>query len=198
MTIPIEVVTPPAPIVTPAEIRGTHSPSDPAIAALIAAVTASVAGPSGWLGRSLGVQTLRVYQPRLTACIRLPCSPIVEVLSVKYLDATGVEQTVSPGAYRLAGTMIVPTSGMQWPATANEPDAVRVTYQAGYTTPPAEAKQAIILGVQHLRDMGGTSVFLRSDTVEGVSAKSWFVSPQASEAVHSAIGHLLANLRLYE
>lgn len=69
----------------------------------------------------------------------LPQTPIRAVTSVTYLDATMQRVTLDPSAYRLAVigeqlAMLRPV-GAPWPQTAREPDAVVVTYDAGWATP---------------------------------------------------------------
>jgi hypothetical protein len=188
----LSVVTPPAPFVLPENIRGGTS-GDTALAGLIAGVTNSIAAPMGWLGRSLGEQTL-LWQGSYWPDV-LPCWPILSILSVKYIDPAGVEQTLDPGDYRLVGDRLMLSNGR--PALANEPDAVRITYKAGYINVPQEARQAVILAVQHLRDLGATETFLRSETVEGVGVTNYSIAPTASETIRKATKSLLAGLRLY-
>ena len=100
----LTVVTPPEPIVSPDDIPGTHAADDAGIAALIAAVTEQIDAPHGWLGRSLGTQTLLLTLASF-GCgeLRLIYPNVQSVTSVKYLDADLVEQMVSTDVYRLAG-----------------------------------------------------------------------------------------------
>lgn len=188
--IPVEIVTPAAPIVTPQQIRGGTS-GDTKLAAMIAAVTRSIAAPTGWLGRSLGEQTLLWTG----ACFpdRLPYRPIVEVVSVEYTAPDGTTGTVDPADYRLVADRLIG----DWPAVADEPDAVRVTYVAGYDTVPDEAIQAVILAVQYLRDLTAADGLIRSETVEGIGATTYVVSDEAGSAVRRATEALLAGLRVY-
>jgi hypothetical protein len=69
--------------------------------------------------------------------IVLPHPPIRAVTSVAYLDPTLQRLTLDPSAYRLAivGEMLslLRPVGEPWPHTAREPDAVIVTYDAGWT-----------------------------------------------------------------
>ncbi len=82
--------------------------------------------------------------------IALSMQPVQSVQTVKYLDATGTEQTLAGTEWRLqsANSKIVPAFGKTWPATLVADDAVRVTYTAGYANPasvPAPIKQWIKL-----------------------------------------------------
>lgn len=74
--------------------------------------------------------------------IELPQPPCVSVESITYLDEDGAEQTLSgsPAEYDVslpsgptAGrARITPLYGMSWPAARCQPDAVTVTFTAGY------------------------------------------------------------------
>jgi uncharacterized phiE125 gp8 family phage protein len=71
--------------------------------------------------------------------VLLPNAPIRAVTSVTYLDTTLQRVTLDPSAYRLAVigeqlAMLRPV-GSPWPRTAREPDAVVVTYDAGWEDP---------------------------------------------------------------
>lgn len=188
--IPLQIVTPAAPFVLPQDIRGGVS-GDTRLAAMISAVTRSIAAPTGWLGRSLGVQTLLWQGPCFPAV--LPCRPVVEVTSIVFTRPDGTTATVDPADYRLVADRLLG----DWPAVADEPDAVRITYSAGYADVPDEARQAVILGVQYLRDLAASDGLVRSETVEGVGSTTYAVSDEAGAAVRRATEALLAGLRVY-
>jgi len=93
--------------------------------------------------------------------IELPHPPLQAVLSVKYDDATGAEQTLDPATYRVIqpGGMypqrarIVPVINVQWPIAACQPKAVRIEFTAGFgdtadSVPPL-AKYALMMLVGH-------------------------------------------------
>src|SRR5690606_38610874 len=113
----IRVIVPPAPIVTAGDIPGDHAADDAMVAAIIAAAQESIDGPTGWLGRSLGEQTLEYYGNCLPC--RLPLRPIIEVEAV-----TVDGETVALPVWRDDGTLT-------WPAGARGGDVV-ITYRAGY------------------------------------------------------------------
>lgn len=108
----------------------THD--DDKIEAYVAAATAHVDGPAGWLGRSLGKQTLEVRLCGFSTWIKLQYGPVLSVLSVKYDDADGAEQTLDPSQYSVHGDMICRAANVSWPAVAPGPESVRVRYGAGY------------------------------------------------------------------
>lgn len=71
--------------------------------------------------------------------IWLPKPPLVSVSSVKYVDTAGVQQTLATTDYQVDAVSIpgriVPAYGKSWPTTRNQPNAVEITYLAGYVTP---------------------------------------------------------------
>jgi len=87
--------------------------------------------------------------------IRLWQGPVSEILSVKYDDAEGVEQTLASFRLIEGGTSgsakLLPAYSASWPATAFGAGSVRVTYVAGYdpTALPPELTQAAILLFGH-------------------------------------------------
>lgn len=148
----VVVVTPPDPVITTDQAKDhlnvDHDDDDALIDIYVAAATANLDGPDGWLGRALGAQTLEL---RLDAfgCkpIVLPCPPIATIESVKYVDADGVEQTVAAEDYELLGAELDVAFGKSWPAARRQREAVRIRYAAGYTAgDPAGALHPSIVG----------------------------------------------------
>lgn len=137
------VVTPPEPVVTwedvDAQLRlGGDTAEKVHVEALIAAATANLDGPGGWLGRALGAQTLEARLDKLSGndAIFLPFVPIIDIVSVKYLDTDNVEQTVDSAVYELRGDILGLAYDQNWPAMLSHPESVRVRYRAGYVADP--------------------------------------------------------------
>lgn len=208
----VRVITPPGPIVTPAEIAGDHAADDASVAALIKAVTEEIAGPTGWLGRALGPQTLELIAPSfcLGRNVALPFRPVIGAVTIKYLDLDEVEQTVDAANYRMIDNRIWFAADYAFPATFCAPDAVRIRYRAGYNgttgagagevqtgVVPERARQAIILSVQHLKAMNSQNLYLKVDHVEGIGRKEYTLSDVASALVERTGDRLLAGLRIY-
>lgn len=152
------IVTPPAPLVTVAEakdhLRVDSDEQDTLITGLIAAVSAHIDGPDGWLGRAIGAQELEAgldsfcYDP-----IALPCPPVVEVVSVRYEDAAGVWQTLDAARYEVRDGQVGSAWGAAWPATRAYRGASRsvlIRYRAGYAAVPAPIKVAVLMMVADL------------------------------------------------
>lgn len=69
--------------------------------------------------------------------IYLPRPPVVELISITYVDASGQLQTLPEHAYQVlataAGAEVRPAPGLRWPAVqAGNVSAVAVRYRAGY------------------------------------------------------------------
>jgi uncharacterized phiE125 gp8 family phage protein len=152
------VITPPEPVISWQDVDA-HLKLDgdveqaALVEAHIAAATGHIDGPDGWLGRAIGVQTLEARCDTLTcgSCIRLPFPPVIELVSVSYLDATGVEQMADLEDFEVMGRDLV-ASGAEWPwlGGSTRREAVRIRYRAGYETIPAPIKAAILLMVGDL------------------------------------------------
>ena len=150
------VVTPPAPVITWANLNGHlrlegDETERTYIEGLAEAATGHIDGPTGWLGRSLGAQTLEARMDNF-GCgrINLPCPEILSIVSVKYIDADGVEQTVPSDQYDLIGNSIEPAYGKSWPRPRMQREAVRIRYTAGYSILPGPIRSAILLMVGDL------------------------------------------------
>jgi len=98
----------------------------------------------GWLGRSLSKQTLELRRCGFPTWIDLQYGPVLSVVSVKYDDADGNEQTLDPSLYVVHGSIIARAPGAAWPAVRQGGESVRVRYEAGQarTLPDMAERQA--------------------------------------------------------
>lgn len=151
----VVVVTPPVPDIdmelVKTHLRVDHDDDDTLIQALIDAACAHIDGPAGWLGRSIWPQTLELRQNVFCGPIRLPYGPVSDVLSVKYVDTAGTEQTLDDSGYVLLtdGSLDL-TYGASWPSHRGDAEGVRVQYEAGYETTPPAIVSAVLLMVGDL------------------------------------------------
>ncbi|EJL21899.1 head-tail connector protein [Novosphingobium sp. AP12] len=163
------VVTPPEPVVSldeaKAHLRVRHGAEDDLIKAYVAAATGHIDGPEGWLGRAIGMQTLEVREDVFRDCMRLPFPPIVDIVSVKHLDAAAAEVTILPSEYEVRGLLIGSAFGKRWPSVLAQPESVRIQYRAGYDTLPPAIRAAILL-------MTGDLYANRETTAAGTSTAS--------------------------
>ena len=153
----LKVITPPA--VEPVSLaeaklhlRVETDDEDALIASLISAARGQC---EHLLERGVALQTVTLSIDEFPADgIRLPMSPVVQIDSVEYVDADGVTQTMAPGDYYLDDSQspnwLLPAYGDTWPSARVEANAVRVTYQVGFETCPAEIKAWLLLKVGSL------------------------------------------------
>lgn len=207
------LITPPTTdVVTTAEVRtmlglASSEPSDAMLEAMIGAVVGTLdAASDGWLGRALAQQTWELRLAGFPPCpITLPFPPLVSLTSVKYDDASGVEQTaVADVDFRLFSGVpgkarIEPVYGGSWPAARCDDEAVRIRFVAGYAdgAVPQPIKAAIALGVRSLMSTGAKDLHLSRDEVPGVIVQQYVVSEAAAKAIENAIGSLLGTFRVY-
>lgn len=153
-----------------AHLRIDHSSDDTLIGTYLNAAVARLDGRAGILGRCLVSQVWRLDLdgwPR-TSLQRLPFCDVSAIGSVKYSDASNVEQTVDSALYQLHADEL---GGLLWFRSAftapslydDRLDPVRITFTAGYgaaSSVPQDIKHAILL-------MVGDFYENREDTVVG-------------------------------
>lgn len=198
--MPVVVVTPPEPIVTPADIAGDHD--EGYVTAAILAAIEEIDGPNGSLGRALGPQTLELTLDGWEVTTRLPCRPIISVDEVAYIDVAGAEQLVDSQQWDCDRAGNLRFHSAWTPPALGFPRRVRVLYQAGYDGEntghlPERARQAVILMVQDMLRTGATEPGLRSETVEGLGTETFMDADRASAMTSRAVEALLAGLRVY-
>lgn len=198
----VVVITPPESVVTAQEAVDARvfstDDDDTFIQTLLDVAQASLDGPTGWLGRAIGFQTLEAQLDELCDNIRLQYPPIVSVTSVKYDDSDGNEQTLSSSLYRVSGNVITRAYGASWPATRLQTEAVRIRYEAGYELAdvPTVIKHAIMLMAKELKNHGIDPGQVRSESVDGIGSISYQV-PAADDAMKSVAERLLAPMRVF-
>lgn len=137
--MPLQLVTPPAlEPVTLSEarlhLRVDTADDDPLIGALISAarvhaemLTARQFLPARW----------RLVLDRFTPMVLLNRSPVVSVVSVRYLDMGGLWQTMPATDYVVESSSeparITPSFGKIWPPTLPQIGSVEILFDAGYT-----------------------------------------------------------------
>ncbi|MCG8670206.1 MAG: head-tail connector protein [Pseudomonadales bacterium] len=136
-------------------MRVTSSADDTYIDAIVAAARQHT---EEYLGRSLIMQTWKLYLDCFPDTIELPRGPVSSVTSIEYLDTAGASQTLSTDVYRVDLKSIYPRIttdyGQVWPSTRDVINSVTVTYVTGYGSAasdiPTPIIQAIKLLVGHL------------------------------------------------
>ena len=82
-------------------LRVDHDDDDVLISSLISAAVDHLDGWTGVLGRCLVEQVWRQDFDALAPCLPLQLGPVIEIVSVKYVDDRGDVQTLDPDGYRL-------------------------------------------------------------------------------------------------
>ncbi len=105
-------------------------------------------------GRALCPQTRELVLDAFPEAFILRGAPVQSIVSVKYLDVNGVEQTLNPADTLLDKDSepgyLVPAYGKAWPVSFPVPNAVRVRYVCGYASAaevPAAIKQWMLLAI---------------------------------------------------
>lgn len=153
----VVVVNAPDPVVSweeaQAHLRLDGDAEKAVVEGMIAAATAHIDGPSGWLGRAIGLQDLeaRFDLVGIGSRIRLRYPPVAQLLSVTYLDHDDVEQEADIADFDLYDGELSPIAHRwPWDGGSLRRGAGRVTYRAGYDEVPPTVKTAILLMVGEL------------------------------------------------
>jgi uncharacterized phiE125 gp8 family phage protein len=172
MPMDLTLTTPPA--VKPVSLaeakdhlRVTHGDDDAYITMLIDVATRRLDARHGTLNRALITQRWLLKVDRFPVfcghegwphAIELPFPPLLSVVSVKYLDPNGDEQTLAGTEYTVEISQFVGRIllgyGKSWPAIRCVPGAVRIDFTAGFgpagSDVPAPIRQAMLMFVAHL------------------------------------------------
>lgn len=145
-----------APMVEPvtlAEVRAQIGITDATDTSSDAIITRRITEARQWaedyMQRALTRQTqeVRLDAFPLGDVIDLPFPDLLSVVSVKYIDIDGVEQTVSASDYVVDTHSLVgnvrPAYGVAWPAARDEGNAVRIQYACGYSVAALAAAKTI-------------------------------------------------------
>lgn len=88
--------------------------------------------------------------------IELPLGPVRAIVSVKYTDVDGAEQTLAADRYRYSPyertPALLPAHGVRWPLVRGDLDSVRVRYEVGYPSDdsPADDVPRSVIEAMHL------------------------------------------------
>ena len=143
------VVTGPAKEPVTLDTAKTHmridgADSDEKVANLIVAAREWV---EQYTRRALMTQTLRITRDDLTSEMFLPRPPLQSVTSITYVDEDGATQTATGTLYDTdtdaePGRVLLAYE-QEWPDVRAHPNAVAVTYVAGYGSNRAEVPYAV-------------------------------------------------------
>jgi uncharacterized phiE125 gp8 family phage protein len=143
-------------------LRIEHSDDDAEIELNLAAVTEYLQKQTN---RRLTRQTLELSLPG-GHVFEIPYPPVHQINKIEYLDQDGDLQILLDSSYRLVGAgnhtcmpLIMPRPGSYFPSFLYEPDAVRITFEAGYETPPASLTKLVYLLVSDAYEKREASFF---------------------------------------
>lgn len=114
------------------------APADQAdVADMTTAARQRLDGEHGLLGRCLITQTWKAHLDAFPSVIMVPLPPCQSVDSIVYRDADGNSQTLATSKYDVVALggddcRIIRAEGESWPSTDGRPEAVTVTFTAGY------------------------------------------------------------------
>lgn len=125
---------------------------------LISVIHAAGAVIEKQYGLALLTQTVKQYHQAFPACSDTPLllriAPLLSVTSIQYVDGAGDTQTWDAAEYNAGHynqtAFIIPKVGYTWPSgLADTPNAVTITYQAGFgakaSTIPPDIRGALLL-----------------------------------------------------
>lgn len=182
----VVVVTPADPIITLAEakqhLRVDHDDENALIEGLVAAATAHVDGPAGWLGRAIGVQTLECGLAGFSSeRFKLPYPPVISVERVDHEDEAGEWQVLPADDYEFRDGWLGYVRGGYWPTTLSYRgrglSTVRVRYQSGYEIVPPPIRVAVLLMVDDLYRNRGNSSDRASTAVQMPTTSEMLLQP---------------------
>ncbi|MBA4219939.1 MAG: hypothetical protein C0458_04330 [Methylobacterium sp.] len=201
----VVVIDLPQPVLTATAVKAAipalAGVADGLLDGLIAAATEEIDGPTGWLGRAIGRQTLELRGsafPCRGEWLRLPLPPFISVSEVAFTAPDGTDGVVAGDVYRVRDGQIGLAPGKSWPAVACEPSSVRIRYLAGYAPDaiPATVKSALALRVSELSHAGAGDPALKKEVVEGVGSQEWDRAIERP-AISRAVEALLSGLKVY-
>lgn len=139
-----------------AHLRVDHTDEDTLIQAYIDAATATLDGPHGLVGKALVQQTWAATCAPLTGrtAFAAPVTPLLSIVSVSYYDRDNAGQSIDVNDLTVLGeedmAYIVPDIGTNWPAMYARPDAMTVTWTAGYGATAADVPANIVQAAKFL------------------------------------------------
>lgn len=134
-------------------LRVVDSAEDFYISTLILAASETV---EEMTGRAVVTQTWAMALPSASGAVYLPKSPVQSVTSITYYDANNVSQSAVVADFYLMNdgdqAWLEPKPGKSWPTTYDRPDAITITFVAGYSSIPSALKHATMLLVSQWFD----------------------------------------------
>jgi uncharacterized phiE125 gp8 family phage protein len=165
-------------------------------------ITAFLTGARAYAEKHCGIliakQTVAAKCDSFADFCRLRIAPVRSVVSVKYVDTVGDEQTLSTDVYEVRNEGLAPSivlkHGQRWPAIQSG-SRITVTAEVGYDPVPPDLTQGILVVLSKLYALGGRDVSVRSEDVEGVGSTQWGSIDRAAAQLDTSANILLENYR---
>lgn len=129
-----------------AHLRVDGSDEDTLISSLILAATRVV---EEQVGRALVSQIWDLKTGWPDAIVDIPLAPVISLDAMSYQDADDEAQTLDVADFYLFASddtaKVQPKGNAPWPSMAVRPDALTITFTAGYSEVPEPLKQAVLL-----------------------------------------------------
>lgn len=114
--------------------------------------------------------------------ITIPKTPLQSITTIDYIDEDGNSQTLAASEYVVSTdrepAVVRRAFGKDWPSTRLQPDAVEITFVAGYgatgETVPDLLKSGMLLTLGHLYEN-------REDVIAGTTAR---MMPEAAKSIY--------------
>lgn len=166
-------------------LRVDHSDEDALIGGIIAAAVSHIDG-DGLLGRAMITQTWAQWVSRAPGNVRLRMGPFIALAGVAFWDADSLEDAdTADFRVRKVGDFVEIAAKNAWPAADDRPDAIRISFTAGYGATaddvPADIRHALLLLVGHLyanreatREKALAEIPLGVDALIGRHRAGWY------------------------
>ena len=160
----------------------------------------------GWVGSPGEVPKWSQYWPAWRSwSFVVPLPPTQAIVSVSYVDADGVTQTVDPSQYRLIGrdpAHLLPVIGTSWPSAASYPGegGVTIRFRAGYGDEakdvPFDIRAAMVERINYHRSLTERNLFIGAEDVPGVGRIDYRVGSGAGTNVSGSSEDCLSRYRV--
>ncbi len=169
-----------------AALRVDYSDDDTLIDGYIAAAAEALDGPYGKIGKALLTQTRELKREPITGrnALYFPAVPLQSVSSMSYFDKDNASQSLTVGDFTIYSeedkAWIVPDIGTNWPVMYDRPDALTVTFVAGFGASSDVPENIMVAAKQlvaHMHEHRGDEAVDMPAMVEplsGVSRLGWF------------------------
>jgi len=133
-----------------AHLRVDTTDEDTLISGLLDAANATV---QEMTGRTLAAETWALTLASVSGDLLLPKSPVTGLTAIDYFAPDGTASSSLLSDFDLLidtdQAVVRPKIGAVWPVTQTRPDAITITFTAGYGTLPAPLRIAILMLVAH-------------------------------------------------